>query len=80
VDLNSVNIMDILCTNKAIHRLFSLGREDMPDAAGIAEFDYRPSVPEPEAAEKLKKAREAFGNAKATLAIQDPPVAPQGDK
>jgi predicted nucleic acid-binding Zn-ribbon protein len=45
VDLNSVNIEDILCTNEAIHRLLSLGREEMPDAAGIAEFDYRPSSP-----------------------------------
>jgi hypothetical protein len=34
VDLNSMNIKDILCTNEAIRHLLSLGREEMPNAAG----------------------------------------------
>jgi hypothetical protein len=59
VDLNSVNIEDIPCTIKAIHRLISLGREEMPDAAGIAEFDYHPPAPELEAAEEDGEAEEA---------------------
>jgi hypothetical protein len=52
----------------------------MPDAAGIAEFDYRPPAPEPEAAEEIKEARKVSGNAEATPAIPNPLVAPQRDK
>jgi hypothetical protein len=37
-----VNIEDIPCTGEANRRLTSLGREKMPDAPGIAEFDYYP--------------------------------------
>jgi formylglycine-generating enzyme required for sulfatase activity len=80
VDLNSVNIEDIPCTNEAIRRLVSLGQEKMPDAVGIAEFDYRPPAPEPEVAKESGEAREASGNAKATPAVQDPIVVPQGGK
>jgi hypothetical protein len=75
-----VNIEDIPCTAEAIRRLLSLGREEMPDAAGIAEFDYRPSTPKPEAVEDDGEAREAPENAEATPAEQDPPVTPQGDQ
>jgi hypothetical protein len=42
VDLNLVNIEDIPCTNEAIRRLTNLGREEMPDAAGIWDFNYDP--------------------------------------
>jgi hypothetical protein len=42
IDLNSVNIEDILCTSEAIRRLLSFGVEEMPDTAGINEFDYQP--------------------------------------
>jgi hypothetical protein len=80
VDLNSVNIEDILCTNEAIHRLLSLGREEMPNAAGIVEFDYCPPAVEPEADEEGGEAREASGNAKATPTVQDPLSLLQGDK
>jgi hypothetical protein len=80
VDLNSVNIEDIPCTNEAIQCLLSLGREEMPDAVGIAEFDYRLPALELEATEESREAREASGNAEATLAVQDPHVTPQGDK
>jgi hypothetical protein len=80
VDLNSVNIEDILCTNEDINRLLSLGQKEMPDAVGIAEFDYRPPALEPKAAEESGEAREASGNAEAAPAVQDPHVTPQGDK
>jgi hypothetical protein len=52
----------------------------MPDTAGIDEFDYRPPAPKPEATEESGEAREASGNAEATPALQDPPIAPQGDE
>jgi hypothetical protein len=35
-----VNIEDIPCTSEAIRRLVSLGAEEMPNVAGITEFDY----------------------------------------
>jgi hypothetical protein len=50
----------------------------MPDAAGIAEFDYRPPAPEPEATEEVGEAREASGNAEATPALQDPQLLLRG--
>jgi hypothetical protein len=75
-----VNIEDIPCTQEAIRRLISLGREEMLDAAGIADFDYRPSAPMPKAVAEGGEAREASGNAEATPTIQDPHVAPQGEK
>jgi hypothetical protein len=52
----------------------------MLDAAGIADFDYRPSAPMPKAVAEGGEAREASGNAEATPTIQDPHVAPQGEK
>jgi hypothetical protein len=42
--LNLVNIEDIPMMSGAIRQLISLGREEMPDAAGIDRFDYRPEV------------------------------------
>jgi hypothetical protein len=75
-----MNIEDIPCTTEAIRRLVSLRREVMPDAARIAEFDYRPLALELKAAKEDREAREAFGNAEATPAEQDPPVTPQGDQ
>jgi hypothetical protein len=79
VDLNSVNIEDIPCTTEAIRRLISLGREEMLDAARIAEFDYHPPAPEPEAAEEDGEAEEASEGAKATPTEQDSHVT-HGDK
>jgi hypothetical protein len=67
-----MNIEDISCTNEAIHRLISLGQEEMPDAAGIADFDYRPSTPKFEAAAEGKEVREASRDAKAAPVVQDP--------
>jgi hypothetical protein len=71
-----MNIEDIPYTDEAIWRLTSLGRKEMPDSAGIADFDYRPPAPKPEAAAEGEEAREVSRNAKATPAIQDPHVAP----
>jgi hypothetical protein len=48
IDLNSVNIEDIPCTGEAIRRLLSFGADEMPDAAGIHEFNYQPPVAEAE--------------------------------
>jgi hypothetical protein len=72
MDLNLVNVEDIPCTNEAIRRLTSLGREEMPDTAGIADFYYCPPAPEPEAAPKSEEPREASGNAEAAPTVQDP--------
>jgi hypothetical protein len=53
MDLNSVNIEDIPMTKEAIRQLISLGREEMPDAAGIDRFAYHPEeAPEGGEAEK----------------------------
>jgi hypothetical protein len=79
VDLNLVNIEDIPCINKAIRRLTSLGREEMPDAAGIVDFDYHPLAHVSGAVSEGGEAREVFEDADATPAAQDPPVAPQGE-
>jgi hypothetical protein len=75
-----MNIEDIPCTNEAIRRLLSLGREEMPDVTGIAKFDYCPPAPEPETTEEGGEAREASGNAEATPIAQDPIVTPSGDE
>jgi hypothetical protein len=71
-----VNIEDIPCTNEAIQRLLSFGAEEMPDAAGINEFDYRPPAPRPEDADS-GGAREVSGTAEAAPATQDPPDDPK---
>jgi hypothetical protein len=77
MDLNSVNIKDILCTSEAIKWLTSLGREEMPDAVGISDFNYNPKADHYEAAPKGGKANEASTkDAEATLAAQDPLVDP----
>jgi hypothetical protein len=44
MDLNLVNIEDVPMTSGAIQQLISLGREEMPDAAGIDRFNYLPKV------------------------------------
>jgi hypothetical protein len=67
-----VNIKVIPCTNEAIRRLTSLGREEMSEAEGIVDFDYCPPAPEPEAAPKSGEPREASGNAEAVPTVQDP--------
>jgi hypothetical protein len=72
VDLNKINIEDIPCTNEAIRYLTTLGREEMPDAAGIADFDYHPPAPEPEAVPERGEVKEASGDAEAALVVQDP--------
>jgi hypothetical protein len=50
IDLNTVNIEDIPYTSEAIRRLLSFGVEEMPDAAGINEFNYQPLALATEAA------------------------------
>jgi hypothetical protein len=74
VDLNLVNIEDILCTNEAIRRLTNLGREEMPDAAGIWDFNYDPQVED--AAEDAEARRVSSEDAEATPTTQEPPVDP----
>jgi hypothetical protein len=71
MDLNSVNIEDIPMTKEAIRQLISLGQEEMPDAAGIDRFAYRPEVA-PEGGEAEKDHDDAEGPPSA----QDPPVEP----
>jgi hypothetical protein len=67
-----MNIEVIPCTNEAIRRLTSLGREEMLDAEGIVDFDYCLPAPEPEAAPKSGEPREASGNVEAAPTVQDP--------
>jgi hypothetical protein len=77
IDLNMVHIKDIPCTSKTIHRLTSLGREEMPNAPGINKFNYDPHVEE---ATKDSEAREASTEGvETTPAVKDPPVNPQGE-
>ena len=42
VDLDKMHVEDVPCTSETMRRLTSLGREEMPDAAGIAIFDSPP--------------------------------------
>jgi hypothetical protein len=52
----------------------------MPDAVGIADFDYRPSAPGPEVVPEGGEAKEASEDAEATPTIQDLPVVSEGEK
>jgi hypothetical protein len=72
IDLNRVNIKDIQCTGEAIQRLTSLSREEMPNAVGIDRFDYRPEAIQSKVVPEDGDAREAFENAEAAPAAQDP--------
>jgi hypothetical protein len=69
MDLNSVNIEDIPMTKEAIRQLISLGREEMPDAAGIDRFAYHPEVA-PEGGEAEKE----HDDAENPLPAEDPPT------
>jgi hypothetical protein len=71
MDLNSVNIEDIPMTMEAIRQLISLGREEMPDAARIDRFDYRPEA-DPEGGEAEKESDDA----EKLPPVQDPPLEP----
>jgi hypothetical protein len=42
MDLNEVNIKDIPCSDTSMAQLISLGQEQMPNAAGIKEFNDDP--------------------------------------
>jgi hypothetical protein len=79
MDLNLVHIEDIPCIGEAIRRLTSLGQEEMPDAAGITEFDYHPRSGDSEVVPEGGEAREAFEDVEATPTTQDPHVAPEGE-
>ena len=57
-----------------MRRLTSLGREEMPDAAGIAIFYYYPPIEDFEATPEGVQTREAAEDAKATSTAQDPAV------
>jgi hypothetical protein len=69
MDLNSVNIEDIPMTKEAIRQLISLGREEMPDAAGIDRFTYHP-----EAAPEGGEAEKEHDDAENPLPAEDPPT------
>jgi hypothetical protein len=76
MDLNSVNIEDIPMTKEAIRQLISLGREEMPDAAGIDRFAYHPeAAPEGgEAAPEGGEAEKELDDAENPLPAEDPPT------
>ena len=79
MNLNLMNIEDMPCTSETIRRLTSLGREEMPDAMEIDEFDYKPEGDHSEVALEGGEAEEAsIKDAEATLAVRDPPVDFQG--
>ena len=42
IDLHQLHVEDIPCTRETLRQLTNLGREEMPEAAGIAVFDYHP--------------------------------------
>jgi hypothetical protein len=69
MDLNSVNIEDIPMTKEAIRQLISLGREEMPDAAGIDRFAYHPEL-----AAEGGEAEKEHEDAENPLPTQDPSV------
>jgi hypothetical protein len=69
MDLNSVNIEDIPMTKEAIRQLISLGREEMPDAAGIDRFAYHP-----EEAPEGGEAEKEHDDAENPLPAEDPPT------
>jgi hypothetical protein len=75
-----VNIEDIPCTSEAIRRLLSLGAKEMPNAAGITEFDYRPPALGPETVGDCGEAKEASETAEASPVLQDSPDDPEGAK
>jgi hypothetical protein len=75
-----MNIEDIHYTSEAIRRLLSLGAEEMPNEAGITEFDYRPPAPRPEIVGDCREAREASGTAEASPVLQDSLDDPEGAK
>ena len=76
MDLNLVQIEDVPCTSEAIRRLTSLGREKMPDATRITDFDYNPPTEDSEAAPKGTEAKEEVKDDEATPTAQDPLAAP----
>ena len=67
-----MQIEDIPCTRETMRQLTSLGRNEMPDAARIADFDYHPPAEDYEAVPKGTKAREAAENDEASPTVQDP--------
>ena len=76
MDLNLLKVEDVPCTSETIQRLTSLGREEMPDAAGVAIFDYHPPVEDFEGTLKGVETKEAVEDDEATPTAPDPPVAP----
>ena len=59
-----------------MRQLKNLGREEMPDAAGITVFDYHPPSEDSEATQAEAQDKEAVEGDGATLAAQNPPIAP----
>ena len=59
MDLDFVQIEDISCISETMQQLISLGWKEMPDATGIADFDYHPPAEDSKAVPKSAEAREA---------------------
>jgi hypothetical protein len=76
VDLGKIHVEDIPCTSETIRRLTNLGREEMPDAAGITVFDYHPPTEDSEATQEDAQDKEAVESDGAAPIAHDPFVVP----
>ena len=74
VDRDKMHVENVPCTSETMRRLTSLSREEMPDAAGIAVFDYHPLTEDSEATPEEVQTRKAAEDAEATSTAQDPAV------
>ena len=68
-----MHVEDIPCTSETLRRLTNLSREEMPDAVGIAVFDYHPPT---EATLEGAQNKEAVEGDGAALITQDLPIVP----
>ena len=71
-----MHVEDVLCTSETMRRLTSLGREEMPDAAGIVVFDYHPPTEDSKATPEGAQTKEAAEDAEATSTARDPAIVP----
>ena len=78
VDLDRLHVEDIPCTSETLRRLTNLDREEMPDAAGIAVFDYHPPVEDFKATLEGAPNKEAVEDDGAAPIAQDPLLFPWG--
>ena len=76
VDLDKIHLEDVPCTKETMRQLTSLDQQKMPDAAGIAIFDYHPPTKDFEATPEGAQTREATEDSEATSTARDPPIVP----